>query len=171
MAQHRVLVPEHKQLSVFRPVAAEHLDSQAEYPARRQVDDLEQHPASQPSVDPGPHRLSRLPAGQLLRPRQDRHQRQPRRRPATTAPDPGRGRELPYPQPLARPIPDLHRQRPRALTRVSGRDLRSGSGQATACTHMTYPILRPGRGGRTTAGQIMTGTTTQTWQVGRRVVN
>ena len=36
-------------------------------------------------VDPGPHRLSRLPAGQLLRPRQDRHQRQPRRRPATTA--------------------------------------------------------------------------------------
>jgi glycogen debranching enzyme GlgX len=40
------------------------------------------------------------------------------------APDPGRDRELPYPQPPARPIPDLHRQRPRALTRVSGRDLR-----------------------------------------------
>ena len=47
----------------------------------------------------------------------------------------------------------------------------SGSGQATACTHMTYPILRPGRGEGTTAGQIMTGTTTQTRQVGRRVVN
>ena len=49
-AQHRVLVPEHEQLSSLRPVAAEHQDSQAEYPARQQVDDLEQHPASQPSL-------------------------------------------------------------------------------------------------------------------------
>jgi hypothetical protein len=48
-AQHRVLVPEHQQLDIFRPVAAEHQDSHAEYPARQQVDDLEQHPASQPS--------------------------------------------------------------------------------------------------------------------------
>jgi hypothetical protein len=48
-AQHRVLVPEYQQLSIFRPVAAEHQDGQAEHPANRQVDDLEQHPASQPS--------------------------------------------------------------------------------------------------------------------------
>jgi hypothetical protein len=48
-AQHRVLVPEHQQLDILRPVAAEHQDSHAEYPARQQVDDLEQHPASQPS--------------------------------------------------------------------------------------------------------------------------
>ena len=48
-AQHRVLVPEHQQFSSLRPVAAEHQDSYAEYPARQQVDDLEQHPASQPS--------------------------------------------------------------------------------------------------------------------------
>ena len=48
-AQHRVLVPEHQQLSFLRPVPAEHQDSQAEYPANQQVDDLEQHPASQPS--------------------------------------------------------------------------------------------------------------------------
>jgi hypothetical protein len=48
-AQHRVLVPEHQQLSILRQVPAEHQDSQAEYPARQQIDDLEQHPASQPS--------------------------------------------------------------------------------------------------------------------------
>src|ERR1019366_6057792 len=48
-AQHRVLVPEYQQLSIFRPVAAEHQDGQAEQPANQQVDDLEQHPASQPS--------------------------------------------------------------------------------------------------------------------------
>jgi hypothetical protein len=45
-AQHRILVPEHEQLGIFRPVTAEHQDGQAEYPARQQVDDLEQHPAS-----------------------------------------------------------------------------------------------------------------------------
>ena len=48
-AEHRVLVPEHQQLSSLCPVAAEHQDSYAEDPARQQVDDLEQHPASQPS--------------------------------------------------------------------------------------------------------------------------
>ena len=58
------------------------------------------------------------------RPPRTRHQRQPRRRPARTAPDPERGRELLIPQPLAQPVPDLHRQRPRALSRVCGRDLR-----------------------------------------------
>jgi peptidoglycan hydrolase-like protein with peptidoglycan-binding domain len=34
-AQHRVLVPEHQQFSSLRPVAAEHQDSHAEYPARQ----------------------------------------------------------------------------------------------------------------------------------------
>jgi hypothetical protein len=54
-AQHRVLVPEHQQLSCLRSVAAEHQDSQAEYLACQQVDDLEQHPASQlsPAKPPG----------------------------------------------------------------------------------------------------------------------
>jgi hypothetical protein len=47
--QYRVLVPEHQQLSVLRQVLAGYQDSQAEYPADQQVDDLEQHPASQPS--------------------------------------------------------------------------------------------------------------------------
>jgi hypothetical protein len=51
-AQHCVLVPEHQQFSSLRPVAAEHQDSHAEYPARQQVDDLEQHPASQPPPRP-----------------------------------------------------------------------------------------------------------------------
>jgi transposase len=37
---------EHQQLSILRQVTAEHQDGQAEYPARKQVDDLEQHPAS-----------------------------------------------------------------------------------------------------------------------------
>jgi hypothetical protein len=36
-------MPEHEQLGIFRPVAAECKDSHAEYPARQQVDDLEQH--------------------------------------------------------------------------------------------------------------------------------
>jgi hypothetical protein len=49
-AQHRVLVPEHKQLSILRPGATEHQDSHAEYPAHQQVDDLQQHPVSQPSL-------------------------------------------------------------------------------------------------------------------------
>jgi hypothetical protein len=40
-AQHCVLVPEHQQLSILGAVAAEHQDSQAEYPARQEVDDLE----------------------------------------------------------------------------------------------------------------------------------
>jgi hypothetical protein len=45
-AQHGVLVPEHQQFSILHPVTAEHQDSHAEYPARQQVDDLEQQPAS-----------------------------------------------------------------------------------------------------------------------------
>ena len=48
-AQHRVLVPEYQQLGILGPVAAEHQDGQAEYAARQQIDDPEQHPASQPS--------------------------------------------------------------------------------------------------------------------------
>jgi hypothetical protein len=43
---------EHQQLSGLRSVAAEHQDSQAEYLARQQVDDLEQHLASQPPQRP-----------------------------------------------------------------------------------------------------------------------
>jgi hypothetical protein len=40
-------MPEHhQQLSILRQATAEHQDGQAEYPAREQVDDLEQHPAS-----------------------------------------------------------------------------------------------------------------------------
>ena len=46
------LMPEHEQLGIFRPVTAEHQDDQAEHPARQQVDDLEQHPASQPPPCP-----------------------------------------------------------------------------------------------------------------------
>ena len=42
--QYRVLVPEHQQLGILRQVAAEHQDGQTEHPARKQVDDLEQHP-------------------------------------------------------------------------------------------------------------------------------
>ena len=75
-------------------------------------------------VDPGPHRLGRCPVGQVLLPLQYRHQRQPRRRPARTAPVPERGRELLILQPLAQPVTDLHRQRPRPLTGVLGGDRR-----------------------------------------------
>jgi len=39
-ARQRVLVPEHRQLSILRPVPAEHQDSQAGWPACQQVDDL-----------------------------------------------------------------------------------------------------------------------------------
>jgi hypothetical protein len=44
--QYRVLMPEHQQFSILRRVTAERQDGQAEHPAREQVDDLEQHPAS-----------------------------------------------------------------------------------------------------------------------------
>ncbi|HUY52751.1 MAG TPA: hypothetical protein VMV92_44800 [Streptosporangiaceae bacterium] len=46
-AQHRVLVPEHQQLRILRPVATAQQDDQAAYPARQHIGDLEQHPASQ----------------------------------------------------------------------------------------------------------------------------
>ena len=39
-------MPEDQRLGILRQVAAEHQDGQAECPAREQVDDLEQHPAS-----------------------------------------------------------------------------------------------------------------------------
>jgi len=39
-------MPEHQQLSILRQATVEHQDDQAEYPAREQVDDLEQHSAS-----------------------------------------------------------------------------------------------------------------------------
>jgi len=47
-AQHCVLVPQYQQLSILRLVPTEHQGSDTEYPANQQVDDLEQHPASQP---------------------------------------------------------------------------------------------------------------------------
>ena len=47
-AQHRVLVPEHQQLSILGQVPAEHQDKETEYPANQQVDDLEHtRPANQ----------------------------------------------------------------------------------------------------------------------------
>jgi hypothetical protein len=65
--QHRVLVAEHQQLSIARPVAAEHQDGQAEYPANQQVDDLEQHPASQPSPRQACWRQRRSAAESIIR--------------------------------------------------------------------------------------------------------
>jgi hypothetical protein len=47
--QHRVLVPERQQFGIFGRVVAEDKDGEAEYPANHQVDDREQHLASQPS--------------------------------------------------------------------------------------------------------------------------
>jgi hypothetical protein len=40
-AQRRGFVPEHQQFSILRQVPAEHQDSEADYPANAQVDDLE----------------------------------------------------------------------------------------------------------------------------------
>jgi hypothetical protein len=42
-------MPEHQQLGILRQITAEHEADQAEYLARKRIDDLEQHPASQPS--------------------------------------------------------------------------------------------------------------------------
>jgi hypothetical protein len=39
-------MPEHQQLGILRQVTAEHQIGQAKHPARKHVDDLEQHPAS-----------------------------------------------------------------------------------------------------------------------------
>ena len=57
--QHRVLAPEHQPLSILDQVRAEHQDKQAEFRADQQVDDLEQHPASQPSPLPSPQANAR----------------------------------------------------------------------------------------------------------------
>ena len=75
-------------------------------------------------VDPGSHRFGRLPVGEVFRPLQHRHQRQPRRRPARPAPGPERGREILIAQPFTQPVTDQHCQRPRPLTGVLGRDRR-----------------------------------------------
>jgi hypothetical protein len=47
--QHRVLVPEHEQFSILGQVSAEYQDGEAQYSANQQIDNREQHPASQPS--------------------------------------------------------------------------------------------------------------------------
>jgi len=57
-AQHRVLMPENRHIGC-RLVAAEQHDEQAEYPAGQHVDDLEQHPGSQPSPRPACRRRCR----------------------------------------------------------------------------------------------------------------
>lgn len=51
--QYRILMPEHQQLSILRQVTAEYQDGQAQYPAREQADDPEQHwQANQHHVTP-----------------------------------------------------------------------------------------------------------------------
>ena len=62
-------------------------------------------------VQPGPHRLGRLPVSQLLAHLQHRHHRQPRRRLPRTAPHPERRRECLIGHPLPQPVPHRHRQR------------------------------------------------------------
>jgi hypothetical protein len=76
-AQHCVLVPEHKQFSILRPVATEHQDSQAEYRAHQQVDDLQQHPASQPSLRPVKVATASVIRHLSIRAAQDPRRRQP----------------------------------------------------------------------------------------------
>ena len=52
-------MPEHQHFGHCRPVAAEQHDDQAECPAGQYVDDLEQHPPSQPSPCPACRQLCR----------------------------------------------------------------------------------------------------------------
>jgi len=100
---------------------------------------LQRQPQQVLPVQPGPHRLSRQPVGQLLCPLQDSHQRQPRRRPARPATDPEHGREILIGQPLAQPPPDLHRQRPLRLpgpyiASIAAATCESGSGHGGAAS-------------------------------------
>ena len=44
--QYSVLMPQHQQLSILGHITTEHQDHQAEHPARKHIDDLDQHPAS-----------------------------------------------------------------------------------------------------------------------------
>ena len=76
---------------------------------------IQRQPQQVLPVDPGPDRISRSPVGQVLRPLQDRHQRQPRRRQPRLAPDAERGREIVIGQPLAQSVTDHHGQRPLCL--------------------------------------------------------
>jgi hypothetical protein len=81
-AQHCVLVPEHKQFSILRPAATEHQDSQADYRAHQQVDDLQQHPASQPSLRPVKVAVASVIRHLSIRAAQDPDPAPPARRPA-----------------------------------------------------------------------------------------
>jgi len=65
-AQHRVLVPDYQQLSILRHVLAERQDSEAEYPANQQVDDPDQHGASQPSPRQARWRWRRSPRNRVF---------------------------------------------------------------------------------------------------------
>jgi hypothetical protein len=124
---------------------------------------------------PRPHRLGRRPVGQVLRPLQHRHQRQPRRGPARTAPGPERGREILITHPLAQPIADLHRQRPRRLpvyfAAIAAMICGSGSGRETGCTHTTYRFCGWDEGNKRPQAQIMARQTATHENVSRRVAN
>jgi hypothetical protein len=72
--QDRVSVPQHQQFSVLRHVPAGQQHSQAKHPANQQVDDLEQHAASQPSRSPGCWRRHRSAAQSIIRAAQVRRQ-------------------------------------------------------------------------------------------------
>jgi len=56
----------HQQLSILRHVLAERQDSEAEYPANQQVDDPDQHGASQPSPRQARWRWRRSPRNRVF---------------------------------------------------------------------------------------------------------
>ena len=61
-AQHRVLMPEHEQLSILLLVATAPQGGQAEHPTRQHIGDLEQHSASQAPPRPArSHSAGQLP--------------------------------------------------------------------------------------------------------------
>src|SRR6266566_3407615 len=79
-------------------------------------------------------------------------------------------------QPLAQPVPDLHRQRPPGLPGTvhgldRGGDLRIRLRPGGRLHGHDTPILRPGRGGATAAGRIMAIRTTRIENLARPVAN
>ena len=64
-------MPQHQQLSILRHVPAEYQHSQAKHPAHQEVDDLEQHPVSQPSPPLGRRRRRRSAIQSIIRATQD----------------------------------------------------------------------------------------------------
>ena len=136
--QDRVLMPEYQQLSILRQVAAEHQDGQAEHPAREQVDDLEQHPASQPSPRQACWRKRRSATQLSIRAVQDQQPQSPMEDEVEQAKRQGR-HDAVRPPPV---IAAAHRQQTSGPPQAHQSGLPGSRTRRRHGSHARYPLAR-----------------------------